>query len=367
MRPFVYRRYLDYGVFESLREMKALIEREVERRELADDVKLGPGGIREIEFIVQALQLIRGGRDRRLQTPSLLAALPRLGETRLLPPQAVATSSPRPTYSCAGSRTACRCSPTRRCTPAGRCARARAHRARHGRRRLAGARWRELEAQRARVSHHFRLVVFAGGAAPDPRAVRIDLGRFWDSEAETAALDEALAARRLQPTAPKLRACCSSCAARALVRRLDEPGRKRLQALLPALLADVAPGAARSCRCCGGCSRSSRPSAQRSAYFALLQENAAARARLVELCRHGEFLAGQIAAYPLLLDELIDERLLTQLPTRAELAPRARRAHASSCARTTRSGRSRRCASSSARRCSGSPWPTSPARCRSCR
>ena len=62
MRPFVYRRYIDYGVFESLREMKALIEREVERRELADHVKLGPGGIREIEFIVQAFQLIRGGR-----------------------------------------------------------------------------------------------------------------------------------------------------------------------------------------------------------------------------------------------------------------------------------------------------------------
>ena len=75
IRPFVYRRYLDYGVFESLREMKALIAREVERRELADNVKLGPGGIREIEFIVQALQLIRGGRDRRLQTASLFAAL----------------------------------------------------------------------------------------------------------------------------------------------------------------------------------------------------------------------------------------------------------------------------------------------------
>ena len=62
IRPFVYRRYLDFGVFESLREMKALIAREVERRELADHVKLGPGGIREIEFIVQSFQLIRGGR-----------------------------------------------------------------------------------------------------------------------------------------------------------------------------------------------------------------------------------------------------------------------------------------------------------------
>ena len=89
VRPFVYRRYLDYGVFESLREMKALIEREVQRRELADHVKLGPGGIREIEFIVQALQLIRGGRDRRLQTPRCSRRCARLGATRLLPAEAV--------------------------------------------------------------------------------------------------------------------------------------------------------------------------------------------------------------------------------------------------------------------------------------
>ena len=89
VRPFVYRRYLDYGVFESLREMKALIAREIERRELADNIKLGPGGIREIEFIVQALQLTRGGRDRRLQTPSLSHALDCLAQSRLLPAQAV--------------------------------------------------------------------------------------------------------------------------------------------------------------------------------------------------------------------------------------------------------------------------------------
>jgi glutamate-ammonia-ligase adenylyltransferase len=76
VRPFVYRRYLDFGVFEALREMKALIQKEVARRDLADHVKLGPGGIREIEFIVQAFQLIRGGQDRRMQTPSLLAVLP---------------------------------------------------------------------------------------------------------------------------------------------------------------------------------------------------------------------------------------------------------------------------------------------------
>ena len=82
MRPFVYRRYLDFGVFESLREMKALIAREVARRELEQDLKLGRGGIREIEFIVQSMQLVRGGSDRRLQQASLLEVLAAAGRAR---------------------------------------------------------------------------------------------------------------------------------------------------------------------------------------------------------------------------------------------------------------------------------------------
>ena len=89
LRPFVYRRYLDFRVFEALRQMKELIAREVERRELEQNVKLGPGGIREIEFITQAFQLLRGGNDRRLQSPSLLEVLPRLAGNKLLPAAAV--------------------------------------------------------------------------------------------------------------------------------------------------------------------------------------------------------------------------------------------------------------------------------------
>src|SRR5690349_5510294 len=89
LRPFVYRRYLDFSVFESLRDMKSMIAREVERRELKDNVKLGPGGIREIEFIVQAFQLIRGGSDRRLQGKELRVILPQLVGQRLLREDAV--------------------------------------------------------------------------------------------------------------------------------------------------------------------------------------------------------------------------------------------------------------------------------------
>src|SRR5690606_9564430 len=75
LRPFVYRRYLDFGALDGLRGMKSMIAAEVARKELADDVKRGPGGIREIEFLAQSLQLIRGGRETALQQPRLLPAL----------------------------------------------------------------------------------------------------------------------------------------------------------------------------------------------------------------------------------------------------------------------------------------------------
>ena len=85
LRPFVYRRYLDYTALDGLRDMKAMIDAEVQRRELADDLKLGPGGIREIEFLAQALQLIRGGREPALRQRSLLPALSALAQAGHLP------------------------------------------------------------------------------------------------------------------------------------------------------------------------------------------------------------------------------------------------------------------------------------------
>jgi len=316
VRPFVYRRYLDYGVFESLREMKALIEREVARRELADNVKLGPGGIREIEFIVQALQLTRGGRDRALQTPSILAALTRLGETRVLPAQAV--SELREAYVFLRrleNRLQMLADTQVHGLPADPLGRERVALA------MGQSGWaalvRALDAQRARVSHHFRLV-FSGADEPDADAVRIDLGRFWDSQAETAALAEALARAGFRESGEAARLLLELRAG-AVVRKLDEPGRRRLQALLPALLVDVAHSSAQL-PVLRRVLAIIEATGKRSAYFALLRENGAARARLVELCRHGDFLAAQIAAHPLLLDELIDERLLTQLPTRTSFA-----------------------------------------------
>ncbi|WP_179342049.1 bifunctional [glutamate--ammonia ligase]-adenylyl-L-tyrosine phosphorylase/[glutamate--ammonia-ligase] adenylyltransferase, partial [Escherichia coli] len=84
LRPFVFRRYIDFSVIQSLRNMKGMIAREVRRRGLTDNIKLGAGGIREIEFIVQVFQLIRGGREPSLQSRSLLPTLSAIAELHLL-------------------------------------------------------------------------------------------------------------------------------------------------------------------------------------------------------------------------------------------------------------------------------------------
>lgn len=88
-RPFVYRRYVDYSAFAAMREMKSMIAREVLRRNTQDDIKLGSGGIREIEFIVQAFQLIQGGARRELRGVHCLKMLSCLGDLQLLPREQV--------------------------------------------------------------------------------------------------------------------------------------------------------------------------------------------------------------------------------------------------------------------------------------
>src|SRR5574343_377654 len=84
-RPFVFRKYLDFGAINAMRDLHAQIRREVARKDMADHVKLGPGGIREIEFIAQVFQLIRGGRDPALQIRPTQAVLALLVERQLIP------------------------------------------------------------------------------------------------------------------------------------------------------------------------------------------------------------------------------------------------------------------------------------------
>lgn len=90
LKPFVFRKYLDFGAFASMRDLKVQIQRDVNRRDMHDNIKLGRGGIREVEFIAQVFQLIRGGQDASLQIKPTLAVLNVLEQKGLLPAQAVA-------------------------------------------------------------------------------------------------------------------------------------------------------------------------------------------------------------------------------------------------------------------------------------
>jgi glutamate-ammonia-ligase adenylyltransferase len=320
VRPFVYRRYLDFGVFESLREMKALIEKEVARRELAEHVKLGPGGIREIEFIVQSFQLIRGGQDRRMQHQSLLHVLPQLAGGKLLP-----ASVARELEEAYGflrrleNRLQMLADQQTHTVPADPLTRERIAFA------MGFEDWNacgaELDRHRARVTAAFQAVMFARSetASAEPTGIN-GIAEAWMRGADAAQFSIALEARGFAEGA-RAAAMLADYRASGAVRRLDAAGRARLDTLLPRLLSAVADRRSEASQTdvLRRILKVLEAIGSRSAYFALLNENAQVRRKLVELACLGEFLADQIASHPLLLDELLDDAAGGLPPPRAAL------------------------------------------------
>ncbi len=317
VRPFVFRRYLDFSVFESLREMKELIAREVARRELTNNIKLGPGGIREIEFIVQVFQLLRGGSDQRLQSPSLLGVLPLLAGQKLLPAPVVEELKSSYLYlRRLENRLQMLNDEQTHTLPADELSRTRLTLA------MGAGSWEaltaELDRHREIVTSHFQSIIFGPGASAPTAAPLIDLEALWGSEQQLPALRQAVARVGLGP-AEELAELLAQWRSSGAVQRLDDSARRRLQALIPKILAklrDTADARATLRRVL----RVLEAVGARSTYFALLNENAPALARLITICERSDFLTAQIAAFPLLLDELIDERILEDMPTREQFA-----------------------------------------------
>jgi glutamate-ammonia-ligase adenylyltransferase len=333
LRPFVYRRYLDYGVFSSLRDMKALIEAEVANKELRGNLKLGPGGIREIEFIVQTLQLVRGGTVASLRERQLLKALPALVDAGCLPePDAAELTGAYRFLRLAENRIQALHDRQTHDLPEDLA----------DRERLAGAMGQPdwpaflaaLQLQRDTVARHFRDIVFrgtsgdsagddedggqAGGAGGQPRRPVVELSRVWLEEAAPEVQLQRLATAGFEEPAAVLERVLRLREG-GLPQRLDEAGRQRLDMLMPAVLraASRQPGAVRAL---DGMVLVLESIGRRSAYFALLIENPAALERLVGSCASSEFLARLVATHPLLLDELLDPRVFEQAPSRSELA-----------------------------------------------
>ena len=322
VRPFVYRRYLDFGVFESLREMKALIEKEVARRDLAEHVKLGPGGIREIEFIVQAFQLIRAGQDRRMQTPSLLSVLPQLAGGKLLPTRVAQELEAAYLFlRRIENRLQMLADAQTHTIPGDALTRARIAAS------MGFRNWETCEAElnlhRARVTRAFQEVIFARHDTASAEVPGVNgITEAWLRGADAETFAAALEARGFSQPISAAQMLLEFRGASAL-KRLDAPGRARLDTLVPRLLGAIVDLAAEL--------RASQAEVlrrvlkvleaigSRSAYFALLNENAPVRRKLVEIASLGEFLSAQIASHPLLLDELLDTSTGGLPPPRAEL------------------------------------------------
>jgi glutamate-ammonia-ligase adenylyltransferase len=305
LTPFVYRRYLDFGVFDALRHMKRLISQDVVRRDKHDNIKLGRGGIREVEFIAQLFQLLRGGQLPELRSRSLLEVLAALGELDIIEAERAADLAESYRFlRIAENRLQAMDDRQTHEIPEDDLKRLQwAYSAGY-------ASWPDfsaaLEGHRARVQKAFDEIHWQSegeddGADPaDSVRIAWDAHRLADSQANPA----------LEPL-DQLRNS-------GLYGRMDEISRQRLgafvSALVPALelverpgevLVRVMPVVRSICR--------------RSAYLALLLENPSTLSRLLNLAGQSAMLARLVAEHPLLLDELLDSRLFDAAPTRADI------------------------------------------------
>ncbi|QKV61983.1 bifunctional [glutamate--ammonia ligase]-adenylyl-L-tyrosine phosphorylase/[glutamate--ammonia-ligase] adenylyltransferase [Pseudomonas sp. 43A] len=324
LRPFVYRRYLDFSAIEALRTMKQLIQQEVRRKGMADNIKLGSGGIREVEFIAQAFQLIHGGRDLSLQQRPLLKVLSTLEGQGYLPPAVI--SELREGYEFLRyTEHAIQAIADRQTQmlPDGAQDQARIAFM------LGFADWdafhEKLMFWRGRVAWHFAQVI----ADPDEdegAENEVVVGGEWLPLWEEAQ-DEEAACRQLEEggfaDASKALKALAGLRGSPQLRAMQRLGRERLDAFIPRLLAQAV--------------EHNNPDlvlervlplveavARRSAYLVLLTENPGALRRLLTLCAASPWIAEQITRFPLLLDELLNEGRLFKPPLAPELAAELR-------------------------------------------
>ncbi|MBB6598392.1 bifunctional [glutamate--ammonia ligase]-adenylyl-L-tyrosine phosphorylase/[glutamate--ammonia-ligase] adenylyltransferase [Luteimonas sp. MC1825] len=312
LRPFVYRRYLDYGALEGLRDMKQAIAAEVARKDLADDIKRGPGGIREIEFLVQALQLIRGGHEPALRGRRLLPMLGALCAARQVAPEAAADLADAYLFL---RRVENRLQMLRdaqtHILPDDTFDRLRVARG------LGHDSWpalaAELEAHRARVAAEFDALLAQRRAQP---GVGSDIAGYWRALPDAGTADVLAAAG--YGDAAEVDAALRDFARSPSVRELSDAARARLDRVMPLLLQATAP-ADRPLQALRRLLALLHNILRRPSYLALLDEQPAALARLTGLVTRSAFLAERVAAHPLLLDELLDARVEGPLPGREQL------------------------------------------------
>jgi glutamate-ammonia-ligase adenylyltransferase len=319
LRPFTYRKYLDFGAIEALRDLKRTIDRELLRKGMQTDIKLGPGGIREVEFITQAFQLIRGGRNSDLQTQSLHQALQQLAADQVLDSKDIdglwqayifLRNTEHALQGIADKQT--------QQLPDDEL----------GQQRVATIlgfdNWQDfdqsLQQHRQHVMRIFADIFADPEQAEDGTAAELSASEEsenWLQQLDAAELQsqlEAVGYTDAQLIAQQLYSMSQSKA----VLGLDAEPRSRLDRLMPKLIAACATASDNSitlCRVLGLVQAVLR----RSAYLALLGENPKALQQLILLCERSSWVADQLTAYPALLDELLDPRALYTAPDKEVL------------------------------------------------
>ncbi len=319
MRPFVYRRYLDYGVFESLREMKNKITLEVRRKGMAHDIKLGAGGIREVEFFVQFFQLIRGGVVPALQERRLLAVLKHLERNgyigaeiceRLTEAYLFLRRVEHRLQAFADQQT--------HRLPAETLERERLARAMGFEDK--GTFENTLQQHRDWVHRQFATLLEGEEEQDkdeDEDALKIFAGIWLD--AVDADRTEALISRAGFEKPSAILASLVYLRKQVQRAKISAEGRRRLDRLVPQMLQAAAQAdvpdqtVARIVDILTSIGR-------RATYLALLAENPPVLRHLVHLAGASHFIAALIARRPVLLDELIDPRTLYAPPGKDELA-----------------------------------------------
>lgn len=330
LRPFTYRQYIDFSVIEALRDMKGLIARQVQRKGMSEDVKLGEGGIREVEFIVQAFQLIRGGRDSRLQERQVCKMLPFLEAENYLPrgvgkllleayiflrntEHAIQAWQDRQTQSLPADI--------------------------NNQIRLAWVMgfqswddfFAQLQTYRQQVNKEFRAVIAAQEVEEPVNQTLLHFWlSLWDGSLQGEEAHQQLADREIE-SANELLKHLQNLRESKSVMSMQASSRTRLDSFIPLLLVtifdrsqkgEVALGVAETL---GRIVPLIESVARRTAYLVLLVENPIALQQLVRLCAASLLIADQLTHYPALLDELLTPESLYAPPNKELLRDELRR------------------------------------------
>lgn len=311
LRPFIYRRYLDYSAFESLREMKEMIALEVKRKGLEKNIKIGPGGIREIEFFGQIFQLIRGGVTPALQQPGIQNVLEVLAAENHIP-QSVFTELNDAYIFLRNTenRLQAFCDHQTHDLPSDPI----------GQWRLAASMGfadsksyaEKLAVHRHHVHSHFQMLLEPGDSETRQEGAEKQLDRIWQNLMDGSRARKTLVSLGYSSPEQVLRQL-DYLRNDPETRALSARGRRRLNKLVPLLLKEAGssdrPGVT-----LGRIIDLIKTIERRTSYLALLLENPTALTHLVKLSNASPWITTFLSRHPVLLDELLDPRTLYRPP-----------------------------------------------------